>query len=128
MKFLSRTTRQQHMKKKQRRRRTDTFHFQKFTFPLSFNRLRPQKSSVVVHPPPEFPDIRELPNLRSYLLRARYVSTLPGLSRRLLWWCALIGRFLQIGGPRTGSRRDGRTRTAHLSGSYLLCTDRQRDC
>lgn len=47
-------------------------------------------------------------------------------STPLRWWCALIGRFLQKGGPRTGSRHDGRTRTAHLSGSYLPCTDRQR--
>lgn len=82
--FLRRTTRQQHMKKtKQQRRRRDTFHFLKFTFPLSFNRLHPQQSSLVVHvvcpterPPPEFPDSRS--NLRSYLLKARYAGLLSG--------------------------------------------------
>lgn len=127
---------QTHMKKKQQRRRADTSHFQKCTFSLSFNRPRPQQSSLVVRvvhqtqkTSSRIPKSQRTPkSQRSYLLRTHYVSTLPGSGRRLLWWCELIGRFLQISATRTGSRRDGRTRTAHLSGSYLLCTDRQTDC
>lgn len=82
--FFHRTTRQQHMKKtKQQRKRRYTFHFLKFTFPLSLNRLHPKQSSLVVHvvrpterPPPEFPDSRSNP--RSYPLKARYAGLLSG--------------------------------------------------
>lgn len=90
---------------------------------LSSNRLH----SHVVHdtkwPPPEVPDLNELSHHSSYLLSARYVSSLPGSSRHLLPCYKLTGQFLQTCGSHTGSRHDGRTRTARLSGSYLLCTD-----
>lgn len=84
------------MKKKlQRRRRKgrrkrDTFHFQKFTFPLSFNRFGTQHSLLVVcvvrqtqRPLPESFHLREVPNLRDHARSALLSNTPQEQTKRL---------------------------------------------
>lgn len=83
-------------------------------FPHNIHRL----SSINVKESP--PGGREPPNLmrRSFICSAGQSEVPPQR--------ALTARILPTAGPRTDSGRDGWTRTARLSGSYLLCTRETR--
>lgn len=111
----------QHMKKKlQRRRRTDTFHIQKIYLSPFLQQVRP---SIPYWLSMLFVKLKDL--LQSHLiseLRDQTISALVSNTLQELSWKTLTVQFLQRDGPHTGSRRDGQTRTAHLSGSYHLCT------